>query len=223
MNNFDDTAARERASTDELAADVTAEAVPLSLPSAQSTVRLPAALKADCSSCAGLCCVVPAFYAVQGFGFDKPAHAPCRHLNLDHRCAIHADLDSRGFSGCRAFDCYGAGQRVTQELLPGAHWRASEAAAANVFAAYECLLVLHRLMALLFVADAALPPPFRARMRTKRARLDALCRSEECRSGRVDTTSLERETINLVRTAYMLARSPSPTDTKTVSADAGRA
>ena len=222
MNDFDDTAARERALSDGLATPATGGAAPLSPPLRQSPVRLPAALKADCSRCAGLCCVVPAFFAVQGFGFDKPAHTACGHLTLDHRCAIHTELDSRGFPGCRAFDCYGAGQRVTQELLPGTNWRASDTAAAGVFAAYECLLVLHRLMALLVVAEATLPPPLDARMRVKRAEVDALCRSEACRAGRVDTASVERETTSLVRAAYTAARRLKSTpDADTVSADNG--
>jgi hypothetical protein len=85
--------------------------------------KLPASLRADCSRCAGLCCVVPAFYSVQGFAFDKPAYSACKYLTLENRCAIHTGLAARGFSGCVAFDCYGAGQRVTQELFNGMSWR----------------------------------------------------------------------------------------------------
>ena len=61
--------------------------------------RLPAHLKADCSACVGLCCVVPPFDAVQGFGFDKPAETPCQHLCADHRCGIHDALVPRGYEG----------------------------------------------------------------------------------------------------------------------------
>ncbi len=102
--------------------------------------RLPAHLLADCSSCAALCCVIPPFDAVQGFGFDKPAETACRHLCADHRCGIHGDLIERGFSGCVAFDCLGAGQRLT--ALAAARfgtvddWRARPDVARWLFAAY---------------------------------------------------------------------------------------
>src|SRR5215471_14109732 len=110
---------------------------------------LPAALRADCSRCAGLCCVVPAFFSVQGFAFDKPAHTACAHLTAADRCAIHADRTARGFPGCVDFDCYGAGQRVTQELFHGTSWRRSAETAARMFRAYSCCLALHRSMAAL--------------------------------------------------------------------------
>ena len=103
------------------------------------TLQLPAHLKADCSACAGLCCVVPPFDALQGFGFDKPAETPCRHLCTDHRCGIHDQLIDRGFEGCVAFDCHGAGQRLTAQAVErfgSADWRARPEVARWLFAAY---------------------------------------------------------------------------------------
>lgn len=211
MNDFDRQRARKRASANALALRPSFETAPTSPPSSPSdaagALRLPAALRADCARCVGLCCVIPAFYAVQGFGFDKPAHTACRHLQHDHRCGIHADLDARGFSGCRAFDCHGAGQRATQALPRASNWRTSPDAAARVFAAYERLLVLHRLMAWLALAQAALPPPFSARMRERRARLDALCGSIS-RAERLDTARVARVargTMAMIRRNYRLA------------------
>jgi len=102
-------------------------------------VRLPAHLKADCSACAALCCVIPPFDALQGFGFDKPAETPCQHLCADHRCGIHEALIPRGFEGCVAFDCLGAGQRLTAlavERFGSADWRARPDVARWLFAAY---------------------------------------------------------------------------------------
>ena len=101
--------------------------------------QLPPHLKADCSACAALCCVIPPFDAVQGFGFDKAAETPCQHLCADHRCGIHAELVGRGFAGCVAFDCLGAGQRLTSlavERLGSADWRARPDVARWLFAAY---------------------------------------------------------------------------------------
>lgn len=135
--------------------------------------QLPSHLKADCSRCAGLCCVAQAFYSVQGFAFDKPAHTPCRYLTRNNRCDIHAQREARGFPACVTFDCYGAGQRVTQELLNGMNWRTSKQVAAQVFAAYTRYLVLHRLMATLAIAETVLPPQSDTLARLRRAIADA--------------------------------------------------
>jgi hypothetical protein len=58
--------------------------------------------------------VVPAFSRSADFAIDKPAGRPCPNLTPDHRCGIHDRLRPAGFPGCAAFDCFGAGQRVTQ-------------------------------------------------------------------------------------------------------------
>lgn len=72
-----------------------------------------AALRADCSACIGLCCVALTLTRSADFAIDKPAGEPCPNLRSDFRCAIHASLRERGFPGCVAYDCFGAGQRVT--------------------------------------------------------------------------------------------------------------
>lgn len=103
------------------------------------TLQLPAHLRADCSACVALCCVVPPFDAAQGFGFDKAAQTPCTHLCADHRCGIHEHLIPRGFEGCVAFDCLGAGQRLTaaaEARFGSADWRVRPEVARWLFAAY---------------------------------------------------------------------------------------
>jgi hypothetical protein len=70
-------------------------------------------LQADCSRCVGLCCVAPAFARSADFAIDKPADTPCPNLQADSRCGIHSTLRDRGFGGCTAYDCFGAGQRAT--------------------------------------------------------------------------------------------------------------
>jgi hypothetical protein len=162
--------------------------------------KLPAALRADCLRCAGLCCVVHAFYSVQGFAFDKEAHSACRYLTLENRCAIHAKLASRGFPGCVAFDCYGAGQRVTQELLKGLNWRTSDPGTVQtLFSAYTCFLALHRLMAMLALAEATVSPHLGTQMRLKREQLDELCRSEEAKSGSLNVAILQADVLNFIQ------------------------
>lgn len=99
-------------------------------------------LRADCDRCLGLCCVAPALRRSADFAIDKPAGVACPNLGADNRCAIHADLRARGFAGCSAYDCFGAGQRVS---ALGAGWRDGEAQAVRLFAAFAALRTLHEL------------------------------------------------------------------------------
>lgn len=80
-------------------------------------------LRADCARCAALCCVGLAFDRSEWFAFDKAAGEVCRHLDGGHRCGIHGELAEQGFGGCVSYECWGAGQRVTQEVFGGRSWR----------------------------------------------------------------------------------------------------
>jgi hypothetical protein len=110
--------------------------------------------RADCSSCCGLCCVVPHQLMVQGFGADKPADMPCIHLNRLHRCSIHGTRREHGYPACENFDCFGAGQWVTQHLFGGARWTDSPDMARQMFAAYRYWTPRFEAAALI---EAALP------------------------------------------------------------------
>ncbi|PKH37803.1 Uncharacterized protein YjbI, contains pentapeptide repeats [Nocardioides alpinus] len=81
------------------------------------------ALRSDCSSCFGLCCVLLPFSAVSGFGVDKPGGRPCLNLLDDDRCGIHTTLREDGWPGCTVFECFGAGQQVSQVTYAGVSWR----------------------------------------------------------------------------------------------------
>jgi hypothetical protein len=102
-------------------------------------------LAADCARCAGLCCVVPAFTRSADFAISKPAGQPCPNLGPDSRCAIHAGLRDRGFGGCAAYDCFGAGQQTVQVTFGGRDWRSSPGLAAEMFAAFGVLRPLNEL------------------------------------------------------------------------------
>ncbi len=80
-------------------------------------------LVSDCSRCFGLCCVLLPFRADSGFGEDKDGGTPCGHLGADDGCGIHADLRERGWPGCTVFECFGAGQHVSQVTYAGRSWR----------------------------------------------------------------------------------------------------
>lgn len=103
-------------------------------------------LRADCAKCVGLCCVAPAFVASADFAISKPAGTPCRNLLADHRCGIHDSLRDKGFTGCTVFDCFGAGQRVVRETLPGQDWRSTPDVAEGMFAAFGVMRDLHELL-----------------------------------------------------------------------------
>src|SRR5689334_10116310 len=103
-------------------------------------------LRADCSRCVGLCCVALPLTRSADFALDKPAGVPCRHLVTDFRCGIHDRLRPAGFAGCTVFDCFGAGQRVAQELFAGHDWRDGPEIARPMFAAFAWLRVLHEVL-----------------------------------------------------------------------------
>lgn len=103
-------------------------------------------LRADCGRCFGLCCVAPAFSASADFAIDKPAGHPCPHLQPDFRCRIHNDLRVQGFRGCAVYDCFGAGQQVSQVTFGGRDWRRDPRAATQMYEVFPVMRQLHELL-----------------------------------------------------------------------------
>ena len=128
-------------------------------------------LRADCSRCAGLCCVAPAFAASADFAIDKPAGVACPNLREDFRCGIHARLRERGFPGCTVFDCFGAGQRITQETFGGRSWREAPELAAAQFAVLPVVRQLHEALWYLTEAESLSGAPEIAGLRELTERL----------------------------------------------------
>ena len=127
-------------------------------------------LVSDCASCGGLCCIATSFEASEYFGLDKPAGMACPHLLSDCRCAIHDDLVGRGFAGCAAYECYGAGPRVTR-----AFGRDADPETRNQ--AFLDLRVVHELLWLLTEALKLCPasrPDLREALLRETESLDAL-------------------------------------------------
>lgn len=100
-------------------------------------------LTADCSRCAGLCCVLLPFRAADGFAVDKPGGTPCTNLLADNLCGIHDRLDETGWTGCTAYDCQGAGQHVTQGTYAGRSWRDGDVHLGEMAAVFSVMRVLH--------------------------------------------------------------------------------
>lgn len=103
-------------------------------------------LRADCGNCFGLCCVALRFVRSSEFAIDKPAGQPCPNLLADFGCGIHADLRTKGFSGCTVFDCFGAGQQVSQATFGGADWRQAPESAATMYQVFDKMRQLHELI-----------------------------------------------------------------------------
>ncbi|MGW5332815.1 pentapeptide repeat-containing protein [Streptomyces bauhiniae] len=118
-------------------------------------------LRADCAACFGLCCVALPFARSADFAHDKPAGKPCANLRADHACGIHTDLRAKGYAGCTVYDCFGAGQRVSQVTFGGRDWRTGgEAHARLMFEVFPVVRRLHELLRYVTEAlalDAARP------------------------------------------------------------------
>jgi hypothetical protein len=106
-------------------------------------------LEPDCASCSGLCCVVPPFARGASFSFSKAPLTPCRHLSESDSCRVHDQLLQIGNAGCVAYECFGAGQRVTQQVYAGRTWRSPGVEREEVFAVYVVLRRLHEYLFLL--------------------------------------------------------------------------
>ncbi|MCJ0979925.1 pentapeptide repeat-containing protein [Rhodococcus sp. ARC_M12] len=115
-------------------------------------MRAPENLLADCGSCFGLCCVALPFARSSDFAVDKAAGEPCRNLRQDSACGIHSTLREKGFAGCTVYDCFGAGQQVSQSTFAGRDWREQPSNSSKMFAVFPIMRDLHEL--LWYLADA---------------------------------------------------------------------
>jgi uncharacterized protein YjbI with pentapeptide repeats len=116
-------------------------------------------LRADCEHCVGLCCVAPAFSASADFAIDKDAGQACPNLRPDFRCGIHTRLRPLGFPGCAVYDCFGAGQKVSQVTFAGQDWRQGPRIAQQMFEVFTIMRQLHEL--LWYLAEALTLEPSR--------------------------------------------------------------
>lgn len=121
------------------------------------------------------------FTASADFAIDKEAGRPCPNLRDDFRCGIHARLHEKGFPGCAVFDCFGAGQKVSQLTFGGRDWHAHPDTARPMFEVFGVMRQLHEL--LWYLTEARTLPP----ARTLRDELDrALDKVERLTGGSAD-------------------------------------
>lgn len=103
-------------------------------------------LHPDCENCFGLCCVALYFSVSEGFPIDKNAGEPCSNLEQDFRCCIHNNLLEHGLKGCIAFECFGAGQKVSKVSFDGRDWRKAPESSEQMFKVFLFMRQLHELL-----------------------------------------------------------------------------
>ncbi|MFD0713096.1 pentapeptide repeat-containing protein [Paenibacillus sp. GCM10027626] len=112
-----------------------------------SNIPAPQQLKADCEQCFGLCCAALPFAASSDFAFDKAAGTPCHNLqSSSFRCTIHSRLRQQGMRGCTVYDCFGAGQQVSQFTYGGQDWRQAPGTTQQMFDVFPRMQQLHELL-----------------------------------------------------------------------------
>lgn len=103
-------------------------------------------LRPDCDHCFGLCCVALPFAKSADFALDKDGGTPCKNLQSDYRCSIHSNLRNQGFKGCTVFECFGAGQKVSQYTYKGIDWRENPHIAKEMFDVFPLMQQLHEML-----------------------------------------------------------------------------
>ncbi|CAL9599265.1 pentapeptide repeat-containing protein [Streptomyces sp. enrichment culture] len=168
-------------------------------------------LRADCADCFGLCCVALPFARSADFAADKPAGTPCGNLGADFRCGIHTRLRDSGYTGCTVFDCFGAGQKVSQVTFGGRDWRAEPDSAREMFAVFPVVRQLHELLR--YAAEALDLPaarPVHRELRRRHDEIDTLTRGDADALLALDVPALRAEVNVLLLRASELARAAVP-------------
>jgi len=172
------------------------------------TVPSPLAdLRADCGECFGLCCVALPFARSADFAIDKDAGKPCPNLKTDSKCGIHTQLRQKGFTGCTVYDCFGAGQKVSQVTFGGRDWRSgTREDARRMFDVFPVVRQLHEL--LWYLTEALTLPaarPVHADLRRVLGETERLSRQTPEELGELDVGA-HRQDVNvlLLRTSELV-------------------
>ena len=168
-------------------------------------------LRADCGRCAALCCVAPVFARSADFAIDKPAGRPCPNLRHDFRCGIHGGLRERGFAGCDAFDCFGAGQQAVQVTFGGRDWRQDPQTAEEMFGAFSVLRQLHELRWYLAESVDLLPGgSLRGEAKRRQDEIGRMAGLEAAALAGLDVPALRRDVGDLLARVSEVVRTDVP-------------
>ncbi|WTU23150.1 pentapeptide repeat-containing protein [Streptomyces sp. NBC_00073] len=168
-------------------------------------------LQADCSNCFALCCVALPFAKSNDFAVNKAAGTPCTNLQQDFRCGIHTRLRDKGFQGCTVFDCFGAGQQVSQVTFGGRDWRAHPGTAGSMYEAFPVMRQLHEL--LFYVTEAltlTAAAPVHAELRRAQTETAQWTAAEADALATLDVGALRGRINTLLLRASELARAGAP-------------
>ncbi len=169
----------------------------------------------------GLCCVALTLTASDDFAIDKPAGEPCPNLKHDFRCGIHARLRDGGFPGCTVYDCFGAGQKVTQVTYGGRDWRQAADSGAQMFEVFAVVRLLHEL--LWYLTEAlVLARPLHSELKRAVDRTERLTLGSPESLAELDVLA-HRSYVNdlLLRTSELVRAGVSPTPTNRRGQDLG--
>ncbi len=132
-------------------------------------------LQSDCANCAALCCVTFEFDVSDDFAIAKSANTACPNLDDCGQCKVHDKLEDMGFRGCAVFECYGAGQRVTQEMFGGRSWQDDPSLIRPMASCFRQVRRLHELLMLLEAASTlSLPKEDEAQRRSWAEQVDEM-------------------------------------------------
>ncbi|WP_412126236.1 pentapeptide repeat-containing protein [Streptomyces subrutilus] len=168
-------------------------------------------LQADCANCFALCCVSLPFAKSTDFALNKPAGTPCKNLGQDFRCGIHTRLRDSGFRGCTVFDCFGAGQQVSQVTFGGRDWRTHPGTARQMFDVFPVMRRLHELLR--YAAEALTLPdaaPVHAELRRALADTEEWTRADARTLAALDVGALRQDLNPLLLKASELVRAKVP-------------
>ncbi|WP_435058254.1 pentapeptide repeat-containing protein [Streptomyces sp. bgisy060] len=164
------------------------------------------ALRGDCANCFGLCCVALPFARSADFPVSKASGEPCRNLREDFRCGIHERLRPSGYQGCTVYDCFGAGQRVSQVTFGGVSWREAPETARRMYEVFPVVRQLHELLRYLTGALALRTArPVHPELRAALARVEGLAAGTPADLERLDVAAV-RTQVNplLLRTSELV-------------------
>jgi uncharacterized protein YjbI with pentapeptide repeats len=168
-------------------------------------------LQADCANCFGLCCVALPFARSADFAIKKDAGQPCANLRADFHCGIHARLREEGFSGCTVFDCFGAGQKVSQVTFGGNSWRHAPHTASQMYAVFPVMRQLQELLWYITEALEMAPArPIHKDLRRALGNIDRCTRGNAESLTELDMTALRNDVNALLLQASELVRDKVP-------------
>ncbi len=61
-------------------------------------------------------------------------------------CSIHKNLRGNGYKGCTVFECFGAGQKISQVTFKGIDWRKDAEHARKMYDAFPVMHQLHEML-----------------------------------------------------------------------------